>query len=78
MSCCYFCLKGVFFYKKRILWLDSGSIDLVYVVEYLGIFFGLFVDFSYEVIRVKKDEENEDMFDVEFDEFNEYLDEGCI
>lgn len=78
MSCCYFCLKGVFFYKKRILWLDSGNIDLVYVVEYLGIFFGLFVDFSYEVIRVKKDEENEDMFDVDFDEFNEYLDEGCI
>lgn len=54
------------------------SIDLVYVVEYLGIFFGLFVDFSYEVIRVKKDEVNEDIFDVDFDEFNEYLDEGCI
>lgn len=74
----YSCLKGVSSYKKRISWLDSGNTDLVYVVEYLGIFPGLPVDSSYEVTRAKKDEENEDTSDVDFDEFNEHPDEGRI
>lgn len=74
----YSCLKGVPSYKKRISWIESGSTNLVYVVEYLGRFPGLPVDHSHGVTRAKKDGVNEDTSDVDFDEIYELPDEGRI